>query len=183
MNKHLIILGIAVLLICVGLSGCLKPEINVQELELEIHNLINEERRKNGLSELEYDYNLATIARGHSKDMAKRFYFSHYSPEGDGPTERAIKANYPAYKDYGTYYTEGIAENICQDNMLDSGYDICFIPLNDWNDKSELANSIVDSWMNSYGHRQNILDSSYDKEGIGVAFAIGNDVYVTQDFW
>lgn len=173
MNKKFLIFGIAFLLIFVGLSGCLKPEININNLEMKIHNLVNEERIKNGITPLEYNNNLANIARFHSQDMANRNFFSHYNPEGQGPTERAIAAG---------YYTDGIGENICMDNLLESGYSICFIPLNDWKDEDELAQSVVDNWMGSIDHRQNILSSMYYWEGIGVAIASNDEVYVTQDF-
>jgi len=182
MRKQLIILVVVVLLLTVGLSGCLKPEMSIQDLEMEIHDLVNLERQKNGLPPLSWDAQLADTARSHSQDMVKRSYFSHYNPEGQGPTERAIAAGYSCYKDYGYYYTEGIAENICQDNLLESGYEICFIPLNNWKDKNKLASSIVNNWMTSFGHRQNILDISYDREGIGVAISSNDVVYVTQNF-
>lgn len=58
----------------------------------------------------------------------------------------------------------------------------CFIPLNDWKGEDELAQSIVDNWMGSIGHRQNILSSMYYWEGIGVAIASNDEVYVTQNF-
>ena len=184
MNKSAVLVKISVLLIIlVSFSGCLKPEINVNSLELKIHDLVNNERIQNGLQSLEYDNELANIARAHSIDMANRNFFSHTNPDGLGPTERANAAGYRTHKDFGTYYVDGIGENICQENILESGYDICFIPLNDWNDENELAKSVVDLWMTSPGHRQNILTSTYDVEGIGVAIASDNKVYVTQDFW
>jgi uncharacterized protein YkwD len=172
MKKKIIVVGILVLFLCIGLSGCLKPEININELEMEIHNLINKERQKQGLSTLEYDIKLAEIARTHSKDMVNRNFYSHYNPEGQGPTERAISAG---------FYTDGIGENICKDNLLETGYSICFIPLNDWKDLGELAESIVESWMGSYGHRENILSYMYYCEGIGVAISSNDEVLVTQD--
>jgi uncharacterized protein YkwD len=47
----------------------------------------------------------------------------------------------------------------------------------------EIAECTVNGWMDSYGHRQNILTSTYDKEGIGVAVTEYNTYYITQDFW
>lgn len=182
MNKKILTV-VVILFTIVVLSGCLKPEINIQNLEMKIHNLINKERQNNGLPPLEYDSALSKIARAHSKDMVNRNYYSHYNLGGMGPTERAQAAGYNTYKDFGDYYTDGIAENICKDNLLESGYDICFIPLNDYKDEDELADSIVDAWMTSSGHYQNIMDLNYDREGIGVAISSNDDVLVTQDFW
>jgi len=206
MNKQLIIIGVVVLLVVVGLSGCItyqdekgthfglpevhksnideKPVINILELEEQIHNLINIERQDYGLSPLSYDTQLADIARAHSQDMAERNYFSHYNPEGDGPTERAIKAGYPVHKEQGGgWYSDGIAENIYQNNLYDGITYYDNVPEYDWNSQSEIASSTVTGWMNSPGHRQNILSSSYDKEGIGVAISSDYKVYITQDFW
>jgi len=161
-----------------------KPVININELETEIHNLINNERQKSGVAALKYDTKLANIARAHSQDMAARNYFSHYTPEGDGPTERAIKAGYSVHKELGGgYYSEGIAENIFQNNLYDTVTYYNGIPVYDWNSQSEIASSTVNGWMNSPGHRQNILNSDYDNEGIGVAISSDDKVYITEDFW
>jgi len=158
------------------------PSININELENQIHVLVNAERTSQGLQPLQYDTQLADIAREHSKDMAVNNYFSHTNLEGQGPTERAKAAGYDCYKNYGSYYTDGIAENIMQ-NWLYSSKTIEPIPKYNWKTQSEIASSTVEGWMNSPGHRSNILNSNYDKEGIGVAIASDYKVYITQDFW
>ncbi len=161
-----------------------KPIINIAELESEIHLLINNERQKNGIPALQYDVALSDIARSHSRDMATRNYFSHDNPEGDGPTERAIKASYNVHKELGGgWYSDGIAENIFQNNLYDSVTYYNGIPVYDWNSQSEIAFATVNGWMNSPGHRQNILNSGYDKEGIGIAISSDDKVYITEDFW
>jgi len=161
-----------------------KPSINIAELETEIHVLINNERQKNGIPTLQYDTELSDIARGHSRDMATRNYFEHINPEGDGPTERAIKAGYNVHKELGGgYYSDGIGENIFQNNLYDSVTYYNGIPVYDWNSQSEIAITTVDGWMNSPGHRQNIINSGYNKEGIGVAISSDDKVYITEDFW
>ena len=204
MNKPIIV-GIIVLLV-VGLSGCItyqdeegthlgfpeihksnideKPVINILELEEQIHNLINTERQDYGLSSLSYDTDLADIARAHSQDMAINNYFSHYNLKGQDPTDRAKAAGYNCYKDLGGgWSSDGIAENIYQNNLYDTMTYYDNVPVYDWNSQSEIASSTVTGWMNSPGHRQNILSSSYDKEGIGVAISSDYKVYITQDFW
>ena len=161
-----------------------RPEININELETEIHNLINNERQTNGISTLQYDSKLSDIARAHSQDMANRNYFDHVNPEGDDPTERAKKAGYPISKDLGGGVTSyGIAENIFQNWLYDSITYYNGIPVYEWASQSELASSTVNGWMNSPGHRQNILTSTYDNEGIGVAISSDYKVYITEDFW
>ena len=59
-----------------------KPHVRVVDLEKKIHALINRERQQHGLNPLAMDHALVVIARKHSRDMAKRNYFDHISPEG-----------------------------------------------------------------------------------------------------
>ncbi len=162
-----------------------KPDISIYDLEYEIHELVNTERVKQGLPSLAYDDALADIARDHSNDMATYNFFSHNNLNGQDPTDRAIAAGYPVYKDYGNgVYSEGIAENIYQNWLYDGlSYYNENEPIYKWSTQSEIASSTVNGWMNSPGHRANILDSSYDKEGIGVSITADYKVYVTQDFW
>lgn len=159
-----------------------KPKINIEELELQIHNLVNEERRKNGLDSLNWDNKLADIARKHSQDMAQNNFFNHDNLKGQDPTERGKLVGYYCRKDFGSYYTEGIAENIFQNNLYDSVTYYNGIPSYDWNTQEEIARSTVSGWMISPGHRENILTAIYDKEGIGVAISSNDKVLITQDF-
>ena len=76
----------------------------------------------------------------------------------------------------------GVAENIFQNNLYDSVTIIGIVPIYDWNSQDQLAQSTVDGQMDSAGHRQNILSNIYNVEGIGVAIASDNKVYITQDF-
>lgn len=146
------------------------PTIDQQTLERRVHELINQQRRANGLSSLSFDSSLASIARKHSADMAQNNYFSHYNLQGLDPTGRGARDGYSCYKNYGSYYTTGIAENIMQNNLYD------------WSTQEEIAQSTVSGWMGSSGHRKNILTSTYDREGIGVAIASDDKVYITEDF-
>lgn len=159
-----------------------KPEIDIAALELEIHNLINNERQNHGLPSLQLDSKLSDIARAHSQDMAINNYFSHDNWVGQGPTERAAAAGYPTTKDFGSYYVVGIGENIHK-GWLYSQITYGWTTTYDWYIQSEIAYNAVNGWMNSPGHRENILSSTYDKEGIGIAISDDYAVYATQDFW
>jgi uncharacterized protein YkwD len=163
-------------------SKVTKPEINISQLEKRIHELVNEERKKYGLTPLKWDDKLALITRKHSQDMALNNYFDHINLKGEDPTERGLKEGYRCYKNYGSYYTEGIAENIFQNNLYDSVTYINGIPVYDYNSLEEIAESTVEGWMESPGHRSNILNKNYDREGIGVAISNDDKVYITQDF-
>ena len=113
--------------------------------------LVNVERAKEGLSPLVMDSRLQQVATEKSKDMAISDYFSHTSPNYGSP--------FDMMKEFGISYMAA-GENIAM------GY--------------RTAESVMDGWMNSPGHKANILSSKYGKIGIGVYF--GDSVYWTQMF-
>ena len=156
-----------------------EPVIDIPSLERRIHELINQQRTSHGLSALRFDSSLITIARKHSEDMAKNNYFAHTNLQGLDPSDRGTQAGYSCYKNYGSYYTTGIAENIFQTSHSTTYNGI---KVNDMESSETIAQSTVNSWMNSPGHRQNILTSTYDREGIGVGISSDKTVYVTEDF-
>lgn len=114
-------------------------------------SLTNAQRAAHGCSALRVDTRLRTAARSHSADMRDRNYFDHNSPDGRTPWDR-IKA--------AGYTTPG-AENIAK------GY--------------STAEAVVQGWMNSPGHRANILNCSLKAVGIGVAYG-PSEPWWTQDF-
>ncbi|MEP0823868.1 MAG: CAP domain-containing protein [Nitrososphaera sp.] len=156
--------------------------IDPDELAARIHDLINEERVSRGLAALNWDSKLAGIAERHSEDMAENNYFEHDNLKGQDPTARAEAAGYDCRKNFGSYYTVGIAENIFQAWTYDSITYINGIPFYDWTTLEKLANDVVQGWMGSPGHRQNILDEQYDRQGIGAAIALNDKIYITEDF-
>jgi uncharacterized protein YkwD len=163
-------------------AGNSAPAIDIPALEMEIHTLINEQRRSNGILDLSYDSSLASVARKHSADMAQNNFFSHTNLQGLGPTARGSLDGYSCDKTYGDYSTMGISENIFQNNLYNSVMYSNGVPHYAWNSPAAIAQSTVSGWMNSPGHRQNILTSTYDREGIGVAIASDDKVYITEDF-
>lgn len=77
----------------------------------------------------------------------------------------------------------GLAENIFQNNLYDRVWYTNGIPTSyEWNTVDEIAESTVLGWMNSPGHRQNILTPHFYSEGIGVAISGDDKVYITQNF-
>lgn len=144
------------------------PAERVSELEQKVHVGINAARTSNGVSpQLLWVDQLGAVARVHSEDMTKRVYFSHDTPEGLGPSERIERAGYSCWKD--SHY--GVAENITI-VLMDDNLD-------------RMANDAVRSWMNSPGHRTNLLGKQYDRTGIGASFGRWRGygaVYVTQVF-
>jgi uncharacterized protein YkwD len=113
--------------------------------------LTNTQRAKHGCSALRTESHLRTAARAHSKDMRVRHYFEHDSPDGRTPWDRIKAAG----------YSQPGAENIAK------GY--------------ATAQAVVNGWMNSPGHRANILNCSLKAVGIGVEYGSGGPWW-TQDF-
>jgi len=159
-----------------------RPSINISKLERNIHDLINRERRKHGLSPLAWNDTLSSIARKHSQDMSMRNYFSHDTPEGYDLSYRNRQAGYScAVHGQGNIYYMG-AENIFQNNLYDRVVFMDGVAHYDWNNGGKIAESTVHGWMNSQGHRKNILTPHWKSEGIGVAISPDDKVYITQNF-
>ena len=122
----------------------------VTSFEQEVIRLVNEIRVKNGLKALTYDWELSRVARYKSQDMKDLGYFSHTSPIYGSP--------FQMIKNFGLSY-KSAGENIAM------GY--------------SSPQAVVNGWMNSSGHRANILSSSYTH--IGVGYVAGGN-YWTQMF-
>jgi uncharacterized protein YkwD len=121
--------------------------------EAEIVNLVNAERAKIGCKALIVDTHLTTAARAHSTDMAVRTYFSHTTPEGVDFASRLTKAG---------YRWSGAGENIAKGQRT--------------------PQDVMTSWMNSAGHRANILNCGFTNLGVGVAADATGAILWTQDF-
>jgi uncharacterized protein YkwD len=148
------------------------------QIEQYIFEYTNMERSSYGLEALVLDSALSQISQDHSDNMAENDYFSHINLDGETPTDRAIAADYNVVKYLGDgYYSTGIGENIAKmptGNVIGIGY------VSD--DAESIAKAIVDAWMDSDGHRANILNSQYTNIGIGVAFD-GTYYIATQNFY
>ena len=151
-------------------------------MESLVHALVNAERQEAGLAPLSADDLLSTVARAHSADMAARNYFDHVNTEGEHPSDRAAVAGYACRKDYGTYYTDGVAENIAQNWLFSSITTIGPISTKNYMSNDEITQETVQGWMNSPGHLANILEADYDRVGTRVAIAEDEKVYLTQNF-
>lgn len=150
----------------------------ITALEIDVHQLVNVQRQQNALPNLSQDPKLAAIARAHSKDMALNNFFEHENLAGETAADRGNAVGYRCLKDFGNFYTEGISENIFQgwyySSINSRGRNYMTI--------EELAIRIVEDWMNSPGHRENIMTDTYDREGIGVVIGAEESVWVTQNF-
>ena len=118
--------------------------------EQQVVDLTNQERAKNGLPALKVDVTLSKMAHEKSRDMSANGYFSHTSPKYGSP--------FDMMKKYGISYRYA-GENIAMGQRT--------------------PEEVVKAWMNSEGHRKNILSPNYNYIGVGYV-AQGN--YWTQEF-
>ena len=134
-------------------------------LEQQVFNLVNQYRfrgavcggvSKPAVPALTWNSQLANAARSHSLDMANQNYFSHTSLDGRTFVTRIVQAGYTPYRALG--------ENIA------AGY--------------STAASVMNAWMSSTGHCNNIMSSSFREIGVGYAYnsLADYDYYWTQDF-
>lgn len=123
---------------------------NVSDFERQVVELTNAERAKAGIAPLEIYGPLMNVAEAKSQDMANLGYFSHTSPTYGSPFDQ-IKAAGIQYRAAG--------ENIAQGQRT--------------------PEQVVNAWMNSPGHRANILNASYTHIGVGF---VENGYYWTQQF-
>ena len=79
-------------------------------------------------------------------------------------------------------YSYGVGENIYLGSLSSSKAEIGYAVITNWRSAEDLAIDVVQGWMGSPGHRENILTNDYESEGIGVAFGSNDTVLVTQDF-
>lgn len=144
-------------------------KVNISKVASIIHDKVNQVRAEHGLPSLSYSEDMQKVAQYRSDDMASKGYFSHTAPNGDKPSDVAKKMGINCRNELGGgRYSVGIGENIYKKTgQLGS--------------EESIAQAAFKGWMNSSGHRANILNGNYHSEGI--AFSIsGNSVWVTQNF-
>lgn len=124
-----------------------------------IYQKVNEERQKAGMSPLSYNQTMQKYARDKSADMGNRGYFSHEDLEGQLITA-SMQQDGLSYNAWG--------ENIAYISRV--------------SDAQALANQFMTNWMNSEGHRANILSSNFSSIGVGV-YEVNGKVYATQEFY
>lgn len=115
-----------------------QPSTNLSQLEQQMLNMINQERRANGLQPLRMDSRLVNLARKKSQDMIDNNYFSHNSPTYGSP--------FKMLNDAGVNYNTA-GENLAGNSSVSGAHR---------------------ALMNSSGHRRNILSSKFTRVGIGI---------------
>jgi len=125
----------------------------LKTLEDEVVRLVNVERSKNGLPALGNNWQVARVARTKSQDMIDKNYFSHQSPTYGSP--------FNMMENFGIKFSSG-AENIAYGQKT--------------------AAEVMNGWMNSAGHRANILSRNITQIGVGCAKKANGTLYWTQMF-
>lgn len=168
------------------------PQISPQSFDASriadmVFEYTNQERRRTRLGEFRPSSYLTQSANGHSADMAQRNYFSHKSKgilkrkglrdrvQSTGFSGAMIAENIAMLPTFNTMRTRTSYGPEGQRSWVET----------DGNTYSQLAANCVQQWMNSPGHRQNILNPSLTHLGVGVALGMKDNVpyvYLTQNF-
>lgn len=129
------------------------PTVTTSAQESEVARLVNAERARAGLPALKMNWQLSRVARYKSADMANKGYFSHNSPTYGTP--------FQMMENFGLRFSSA-GENIAYGQRT--------------------AAEVMRDWMNSSGHRNNILSRSYTEIGVGLAKNRNGVCYWTQQF-
>lgn len=124
-----------------------------KNVENEVIRLVNIERTKRGLKPLKANWQLSRVARYKSMDMRDKKYFSHTSPTYGSP--------FKMMKDFRI-------------NFMMAGENIAL--------GQRTPKEVMNSWMNSPGHRSNILNPRFTEIGVGIAYSKDRGIYWTQMF-
>ena len=171
--------------------------LNSREIERWVIDFTNAERRRAGLNPFLEDSAISNIASMHSENMARLDTFDH-TIGGKDPTDRALDNDYDcrAYFPDGSY-SYGLSENIAKHPRVTQwiGTSSSFALSTSYRpeifdeDSKAMAYGLVEGWMNSPGHRENILDGDSRRIGVGVAIMqterygyVDEIVFATQNF-
>lgn len=136
----------------------------------------NKKRVERGLSRVEYAPRIVKPARDHSRNMAKHDYVGHTEPNGETGEER--------YSEFCNYRGSGYSFG---ENVFGAWYEREFTSWKTNNRKylsneDELARYLVNGWMASEGHRENILNPSWSELGVGIYKTDEGEVFASQTF-
>lgn len=126
---------------------------SVKTVENQVAVMVNSERAKAGLKPLTLNWQLSRVARYKSQDMIDKNYFDHTSPTYGSP--------FTMMTNFGIKY-------------MSAGENIAY--------GQQTASAVMTAWMNSAGHRANILSANYSQIGVGLALKSDGTCYWTQQF-
>jgi uncharacterized protein YkwD len=153
-----------------------KATVNSDEVERLIHEKINERRARHDLPPMENSLYITSVSRAHSEDMADRDYFAHENPDGEDFIDR--------FEKFPEECADGYGENIAA-NYLDTRVRNDQGETDTYYTAEDVSTALVQQWMNSTGHRENILTEKFEYVGTGIYIQDRGDkaqVYATQNF-
>lgn len=140
-----------------GLPSLSSPVGDLQNLEVQIHRKVNQERSHRRLPALRWNEQLALEARRHATNMARHDFFDHDDPRRGDLADRLDRS--------------GIVWSRCAENLYEEkGL------------RRDIAEEAVKAWLGSPGHRRNMLDSGFSEAGVGAAAQKDGTVYLVQNF-
>lgn len=149
--------------------------LNITKTERWVWRYTNAERSQRGLNNVSYAPRVARVARDHSENMATHDYIGHTEPNGETGEER-----YQGVCDYsgdGYAFGENAAGAYHERSFVAWGTDETVYLATE----KEVARYLVNGWMRSEGHRENILHKRWTELGVGIAVS-GDEVYASQTF-
>lgn len=149
------------------------------ELAKRVHYYINQKRFERGLSKMDWNPILARIARGHSDYLATISKVTHDGPGGENMSDRYQEERFDCEINHdGKIYSgaENALRTYWKEDMQTDNGEAHFDTMD------ELAKGIANQWMNSSGHRENIVKPFWREEGIGITYSGEHTVYAVQNF-
>lgn len=155
--------------------------LNVSRAERLTFEETNAQRRNHSVRPVEFSPELSLIARKHSQDMARHDYIGHTEPDGDTVSDRLSQHPNPCpgYTNSKFLHGENAGGTHWRKQTSFYGSEETVRVTHE----SDVARALVTAWMNSEGHRRNMLYGGWEMVGIGIAINESTDqVYVTQLF-
>lgn len=158
----------------------------LDSLAVLVHREGNRARRAARLRPLRWSEPEARLAQAHADDMAERGYFDHVNPQGDDATGRGARLGMVCQRLVGTTLLSGFGENLYATGAFDA-YRVVRQGLRsrveyDWKQPEDLAREAVRAWLDSPGHRANLLNGQYRRRGVGVARDARHRLYIVDIF-
>ncbi|MEP0546469.1 MAG: CAP domain-containing protein [Rhodothermales bacterium] len=151
-----------------------RPHFDLPDLERRVLREVNVVRDRHGHARLDADTALAALGRAHSDAMQRRGFFAHADPEGRRAADRARRASYPFRALGENLYRGRLYDTVTRSRIGDRTTTSTL-----WHTPDALAALVVQMWMESPGHRDNMLSTSFDYGGVGIAVGAGDEVFVT----
>lgn len=163
------------------------PRLDLLQLERDVQERANAERIAQGLRTLAWSDSIATVARHHSEDMARRDFFDHRNPDGLDPSQRARVVGLRCEIVEGSSVWRGFAENLFYTQRFSTATTTTFgggrtETTYHWKSAGDLAAESIRQWMNSPGHRANLLQPRSRRAGVGIALGTDRRIYFTHVF-